>query len=137
MVVPELARHRLYRYLEETMGHERATTLMELLPGVGWADVATKQDLDHVHIALRAELHTEIAGLRTEIAGVRDELHTGMAGLRTELHTEIAGLRIEVHTGMAGVRTELYKTVSKQVIAMAGTTAALIGTATAVILAYG
>ncbi len=27
------------------MGTERADTVMELLPPVGWADVATKQDL--------------------------------------------------------------------------------------------
>lgn len=35
---------------------------MELLPSVGWADVATKHDLTH----LRAELASEIQNLRLE-----------------------------------------------------------------------
>ena len=46
MAVDERARHQLYLELEEVLGPERAATLMELLPPVGWADVATKHDLD-------------------------------------------------------------------------------------------
>ncbi|HEV2760949.1 MAG TPA: hypothetical protein VGV86_15425 [Acidimicrobiales bacterium] len=45
MVVDERSRHELYRRLEEVLGPEAATTLIEHLPPVGWADVATKQDL--------------------------------------------------------------------------------------------
>ncbi len=45
MVVDERSRHELYRRLEELLGPEAATTLIEHLPPVGWADVATKGDL--------------------------------------------------------------------------------------------
>ncbi len=45
MVVDERSRHALYRRLEEVLGPEAATTLIEHLPPVGWADVATKHDL--------------------------------------------------------------------------------------------
>ena len=45
MVVDERSRHELYRRLEEVLGPEAATTLIEHLPPVGWADVATKHDL--------------------------------------------------------------------------------------------
>jgi hypothetical protein len=45
MVVDERSRHQLYSRLEEVLGPEAATTLIEHLPPVGWADVATKQDL--------------------------------------------------------------------------------------------
>jgi len=45
MVVDERSRHQLYRRLEEVLGPEEATTLIEHLPPVGWADVATKHDL--------------------------------------------------------------------------------------------
>lgn len=45
MVVDERSRHELYRRLEEVLGPDAATTLIEHLPPVGWADVATKTDL--------------------------------------------------------------------------------------------
>jgi len=45
MVVDERSRHELYTRLEELLGPEAATTLIEHLPPVGWADVATKHDL--------------------------------------------------------------------------------------------
>lgn len=48
MTVDEGSRHALYLKLEEVLGREEATTLMEHLPPVGWADVATKRDLEHL-----------------------------------------------------------------------------------------
>jgi hypothetical protein len=45
MVVDDRSRHELYRRLEEVLGLEAATTLIEHLPPVGWADVATKADV--------------------------------------------------------------------------------------------
>ena len=45
MVINEHSRHELYGKLEQVLGDQAATTLMEHLPPVGWADVATKQDL--------------------------------------------------------------------------------------------
>jgi hypothetical protein len=43
-MIDERARHNLYRAVEELI-QEHADTLMALLPPVGWADVATKDDL--------------------------------------------------------------------------------------------
>jgi len=45
MAVDERSRHELYRRLEEVLGPEAATTLIEHLPPGGWADVATRHDL--------------------------------------------------------------------------------------------
>ena len=47
MATTEHARHQLYQRLNEIIGPDQADTLMELLPTVGWADVATKTDLAH------------------------------------------------------------------------------------------
>ena len=45
MAVTEESRYRLFKQLEDTLGAEHSNTLMEHLPPVGWADVATKTDI--------------------------------------------------------------------------------------------
>jgi len=52
---------------------------------------------------IRAELHTEIAGVRTEIGELRAELHNEIAGVRTE----IGDLRAELHSEIIDLRTDL------------------------------
>jgi hypothetical protein len=58
MVLDERARHELFLRLEQVLGPASAETLMEMMPPVGWADVATKRDLDALEqrIGLRFEL---------------------------------------------------------------------------------
>lgn len=56
MAIIEETRHRMYQKLEELMGSEEATVLMEHLPPVGWADVATKRDLEHLHLQVQLAL---------------------------------------------------------------------------------
>lgn len=71
MAVDERARHRLYEKLESVLGPEEATILMEHLPPVGWADVATKQDLE----ALKEVNRLEHEALKHEIiATVRADM---------------------------------------------------------------
>ena len=61
--VSERQRLDLYERLGETLGREHAEVLMEYLPPVGWNDVARRHDLD----LLRAEMHTALADIRTEL----------------------------------------------------------------------
>jgi hypothetical protein len=63
MAADEQRRLRLYEAVRQAPGDQEAATLMEYLPPVGWADIATRRDLD----ALGAELRGEIAGLRVEM----------------------------------------------------------------------
>lgn len=77
MAVTEKQRHDLFTRIEETLGPEHATTMMELLPPVGWADVATKRDLDAVADRLEARLGTKFAtwlfaamGVQTAVLGL-------------------------------------------------------------------
>lgn len=48
MAIDEQSRYRLHNRLEEVLGRDEAAVLMEYLPPVGWADVATRRDLDQL-----------------------------------------------------------------------------------------
>jgi hypothetical protein len=62
---------------------------MEHLPPVGWADVATTRDLDHLSMVTRRDLELESTKLRGEMqvgfAAVRGEMETGFAAVRGEI----------------------------------------------------
>jgi hypothetical protein len=53
----------MYARLEAVLGEEDAAMLMEHLPPVGWADVATKQDL----VMVRSDLERGMAQLESRI----------------------------------------------------------------------
>ena len=63
MAVDERSRHELYLRLESVVGQREADTLMSLLPPVGWAEVATKHDLELELVSLE---HRLVAVIRTE-----------------------------------------------------------------------
>ena len=65
MTVTEASRFQLRTAMGQIMSEEAADTLMELLPPVGWADVATKHDLEF----LRADMHREFEKVRLEFRG--------------------------------------------------------------------
>lgn len=85
-MVDEAARHALYRSLEAAIGPEATGTMMTLLPPVGWAEVATKDDLRQ----LEARLDGRIDSLEHRLGGRMDqrmaELESRLtAALRTQL----------------------------------------------------
>ena len=57
MTVDERSRLQLAEALKQMLGDEEGITLMELLPPVGWADVATKHDL--LMLEGRVEAHMD------------------------------------------------------------------------------
>ena len=56
MAVGERDRRELQEALVGTIGPGPADTQLGYLPPVGWADVATKRDLDHFATQLRLEM---------------------------------------------------------------------------------
>jgi hypothetical protein len=56
MSITEASRFQLRTAIGLILSEEAADTLMELLPPVGWADVATKTDLQHLRDELKGDM---------------------------------------------------------------------------------
>ena len=90
MALDERARHELYLRLEEHLGSEAATTLMEHLPPTGWADVATKRDLDH-----------QAALMQRDMESVRSHIEKSVERASADLHKAISTHTIAIVFAMA------------------------------------
>ena len=144
MAVSEKQRHELMKAMEGALGPEPAETLMNLLPPVGWADVATRSDLDHLRVAgradvdlLRAELHSEMSELRSDLRAEMGDLRAGlraeMGELRSELRSEVAGVRVDLER----LRGDVEKALRQQLWAFASLNVAMLTIALAFATAIG
>jgi hypothetical protein len=76
MAVDERSRLQLADAAKRAFGDDAGITLMELLPPVGWADVATKQDLAILEARLDARFER---GFRQVLLTVCTFMVTGFA----------------------------------------------------------
>jgi hypothetical protein len=95
MPVTEYERNELFGWFEEHMGKERAATMMSLLPPVGWADVATKRDLDVAVQRLDAKIDVVAAQLtgRIDVVEVRLDSLAEQTATKADLQELGAGLQ--------------------------------------------
>jgi hypothetical protein len=82
MSITEASRFQLRTAIGQILSEEAADTLMELLPPVGWADVATKTDLQHLHDELKAD----ILNLRNEF---KADIHALQLSFETTLEKRL------------------------------------------------
>ncbi|MEI8398990.1 MAG: hypothetical protein WCG33_07600, partial [Actinomycetes bacterium] len=75
---------------------EAADTLMELLPPVGWADVATKSDLQHLRDELKGDINSLRVATKSDIQHLRDELKGDIQNLREELKADMLNLQLTI-----------------------------------------
>ncbi len=96
MAIDERTRHQLFLRPKEVLGGEEANTLMEQLPPLGWAEVATKTDL-----------RSEAGLLRADTALPRTDVHE--LERRVDLRFELAEERMmrTVHEMASTLRTEM------------------------------
>ena len=71
MAISEASRHEMHVKLEEVLGAEVANTVMEHLPPVGWADVATKRDLDAVQVLMKRDLDAVQVLMKRDLDGMQ------------------------------------------------------------------
>ncbi len=99
-MVSDSSRHDRYVALEHQLGPGPTETLMQLLPPVGWADVARTSDVESLGIQLRAEM-----------VELRSELRGGMAELRGEIKAQLPRLYAADIASMIGVAGLVLATV--------------------------
>jgi hypothetical protein len=99
MAVDERNRLQLAEAAKRLLGDDEGITLMELLPPVGWADVATKQDLALLETRMYArfdqvdarfgQVDVQLAQLESRIEGKLEVLeHKFTASFHQELRSQ-------------------------------------------------
>jgi hypothetical protein len=122
MAIDERTRHILFLKLEEVLGSEEATTLMEHLPPVGWADVATKRDLDQLAAITKKDLDHLAAIMRKDLSHLTETNAQEHKQLEERITLGVtAAVRADLLTQ---TRTMIFALVST-VVAMSGVFAAL------------
>ncbi|MEY4221073.1 MAG: hypothetical protein RL280_1357 [Actinomycetota bacterium] len=125
MSITEASRFQLRTAIGQILSEEAADTLMELLPPVGWADVATKTDLQHLRDELKAEIHNLRVATKTDLQHLRDELKADMLNLRNEFKADIQALQLSFETTLEKRLHEQTKWFITTMIAMNAVTVAV------------
>ncbi len=87
MSATEPDRYEIYEMMREAWGEPLATVMIRRVPPMDLAQLATKQDVDHMAIQLRgemAELRGELKGEMSELRGEMSEVRGEMSELRAE-----------------------------------------------------
>lgn len=110
MVIDESNRHAMYTRLQEVLGKEHARVLMEHLPPVGWADVATKHDLEGLRVAMKRDVGSVRTELKNDMRALRTELKNDIGALGTELKNDIGALRSDTKRDLEILENRLLAT---------------------------
>ncbi len=114
MSITEASRFQLRTAIGQILSEEAADTLMELLPPVGWADVATKTDLQHLRDELKGDINSLRVATKTDLHHLRDEMQADIKNLRDELKGDIRNLRDELKGDMHALQLTIEATLEKR-----------------------
>lgn len=121
MTIDEATRHAIHEAFITQMGPDLAGALMELLPPVGWADVATRHDI--------GALKQDIGALKHDIGALRED----MVDLEARLNQRFdERLDDKLAATEAGLRTEIADRLRSMTVWMASVYAVSLGTVAAV-----
>lgn len=113
MAVSERSRHALYEAARSQLGDDAAEALMELLPPVGWADVATKHDL----LELERRIDLRFEAFEHRLGGFDHRFEALEHRLVAKLHQEIGSLHLAI--------SRQTRTILASLIGILGSAAAL------------
>ena len=103
MSITEASRFQLRTAVGRIMDEEAADTLMELLPSVGWADVATKHDLTYMRTDMHREFEIMRADMHREFEKVRLEFRADISEALLRQTRWFFTMLITVNTATVGL----------------------------------
>jgi len=115
MAIDEQARHRLYDRLEEVLGPEEATILMEHLPPAGWGDVARKSDVDALAAATKSDLAALAAATKSGLTALAAATRSDLDGFQEANRLEHQLLEQRM---LATFRAEINQQTRTMILAM-------------------
>lgn len=96
-------RYNLQTKAHDLLGRKEGATLMELLPPVGWADVATKRDLDQLEERLIAKFELRFGGIDSRMSRIDqrfDGIDQRFDGLDQTIRTALAEQNAAIQTDL-------------------------------------
>ena len=118
MSITEASRFQLRTAIGLILSEEAADTLMELLPPVGWADVATKTDLQHLRDELKGDINSLRVATKSDLQHLRNELKSDINSLRNELKGDMLNLQLTIEVNVRKLIHEQTKWLITTMIAM-------------------
>jgi len=125
MSITEASRFQLRTAIGQILSEEAADTLMELLPPVGWADVATKTDLQHLRDELKGDINSLRVATKSDLQHLRNELKSDINSLRNELKGDMLNLQLTIEVNVRKLIHEQTKWLITTMIAMNAVTVAV------------
>ena len=125
MSITEASRFQLRTAIGKILDEEAADTLMELLPPVGWADVATKTDLQHLRDELKGDINSLRVATKSDLQHLRNEHKNDIDSLRNELKGDMLNLQLTIEVNVRKLIHEQTKWLITTMIAMNAVTVAV------------
>lgn len=137
MTITEESRYQLYKQMEETLGADEANTLMEHVPPVGWADVATKADLAHLQAALEADIELLTVKARAEFDQMRTATATELNLMRSEIRQLEERMTLELEASDSRHEPALADGLHRVFVQMIASTAAILAVTSTLVVLLG
>jgi hypothetical protein len=102
----------MHDHLVEILGAETADSLMEYFPPVGWADVATKRDLDAHTAATKRDLDAHADAFRRDLNAHADAFRRDLNAFKLEMRADLATqLAAQTRTMVFGMLSMSFATI--------------------------
>lgn len=127
MAVDERSRRMLYDRLEEVLGVGQGDILTQYLPPAGWADVATRRDIDGLASATKRDLTELSQRMEHQFERVDDHFARVDDQLARQTAEITAAFRGEINAAMTLQIRQTVFAIIGVLLAVAGLVAAVLG----------